>query len=75
MPRQRGPTAEPDVQIEDHGTVILFRVLNEYSDVWLHENVSPDSHWFGDTLLVERRFAAQLVAAIREAGFAVGFGS
>jgi hypothetical protein len=47
-----------DIQIEDHGSIILFRPLTVEATTWLQENT--DGQWFGGALAVEPRYAGAL---------------
>jgi hypothetical protein len=67
--------AEPpalDAQVEDHGSVLLVRPLADAACAWLKE--STDGTWFGNALVVEPRYVCNLVARMRETGFAVEAG-
>jgi len=65
------PHREPAFQIEDHGVAVLIVVLNEDGDRWLRRHYGSDPFLFGDRLVVARRSAGRIVAAIRRAGLAV----
>jgi hypothetical protein len=58
--------SETDVQVENHGSIFLFRPLSEAGKNWLHENTNGE--WFGNALAVEHRYAADLAIGIREEG-------
>jgi len=47
---------------------LLFEPLTVAAKQWIAENVQPDAQWFGNALAVEWRYAAELAAAMREAG-------
>jgi hypothetical protein len=69
-----GPTSEivnkvyPDVRVRNEGTVFLFTPLTPAAKQWIAENVQPDAQWFGNALVVECRYAAEIAAGMREAG-------
>jgi hypothetical protein len=63
--------SNPDVRVQDHGTLVLFRPLTEPATAWLTENVDPEALWWGGALVCEHRFARDLVAGLRAAGFRV----
>jgi hypothetical protein len=60
----------PDVNIENHGTLFLFRLNTPEVKAWVEENVQVESHqWFGGALAVEHRYAESLAQGILDAGF------
>lgn len=61
----------PDYRVENHGTIYLFRPLNEAAGNHLRENVQEDAQWFGDALVVEHRYASDLAVALTDNGFVV----
>jgi hypothetical protein len=69
-----GPTSDivnkvpPDVLVRNEGTVFLFTPLTLAATNWICANVQPNAQWFGASLVVEHRYAADLAAAMREAG-------
>lgn len=54
-----------DVQVENHGSIFLFRPLTDEARTWLVEHT--DGQWFGGALAVEHRYAADLANGILEA--------
>ena len=56
-----GNPVQVDAEVENHGTIFLVRPLTEAARDWLAENVSNESQWFGAALVVEHRYAADLV--------------
>jgi hypothetical protein len=69
-----GPTSDivnkvyPDVRVRNEGSLFLFCPLTPRAKQWICANVQPNAQWFGESLVVEHRYAADLAAAIREAG-------
>jgi len=60
-----------DFRVENHGSIILVRALTSACEAWLNENVGEESQYFGGALVVEPRYASDLVAGLFEAGFEV----
>lgn len=60
-----------DVLIEDHGSIILFRLLTDAATEWVDENVSKEAPYFGDSLAVERRYAHDLGYGMIGAGLEI----
>lgn len=67
----RKPVAEIDISIENHGSIFLFRINSPAAHAWVSENVQDDAQFFGDALVVEHRYAADLAAGMREDGLVI----
>ena len=50
------------------GTVFLFCPLTSRGKEWIDEYVQPDALWFGNTLVVEHRYAWSLAQGMKDAG-------
>ena len=61
----------PDVSIENHGSVMLFRLLTPAATDFVDENVSTDAQYLGNALAVEPRYAQDLAQGMIDAGLAV----
>lgn len=59
---------KPDVLIEPHGTIFLFRPESGAAKAWLDEHIAGDAQWFGGALVVEHRYAENLAAGMLESG-------
>jgi hypothetical protein len=64
-------SSPPDIRVEDHGSIVLLRPLNETADQWLGENLDPNALTFGNAVAVEPRYVGPIVAGAREAGLEV----
>jgi hypothetical protein len=62
---------EPDFRIQNYGSIFLFDPQNEAAEGHLRENVSDEALWFGGALVVEPRYAADLVVALQTDGFEI----
>jgi hypothetical protein len=58
-----------DFSVADHGSIILLFALNPAVTDWIDANVSPDAMYFGAALAIERRYAADIIGALRAEGF------
>ena len=58
----------PDISIEDHGTLFLFRMNTPAAAEWVSQNVQEDAQFFGDALAVEHRYAQDLAAGMQADG-------
>ena len=58
----------PDVLVCNEGTVFLFYPLTSRGREWVEENVQPDAQWFGNTLVVEHRYAWGLAQGMKDTG-------
>jgi hypothetical protein len=57
-----------DVFVTCEGSIFLFTPITLRAKQWICANVQPDAQWFGASLAVEHRYAADLAAGMREAG-------
>lgn len=56
------------IQISDHGSVVLFEPLTAKAHEWLLNNTEAEGwQWLGGSLAVEHRAAPALIQAIEEA--------
>lgn len=53
-------------QIENHGSLVLVRPLDEEAHTWLQENT--EGTWWGGALVVEPRYLEGLLAGMAECG-------
>ena len=60
-----------DIQIENHGSLFLFRPITDEGKEWLKESVSEDAQWFGNALAVEHRYAGDLAEGVESAGLKI----
>jgi hypothetical protein len=58
-----------DIQVENHGTIFLFRPVSDQGREWLEENT--DGQWFGPALAVEHRYAGDLAQGAIDSGLTV----
>lgn len=62
------PNNTPDVTVHNEGTLFLFRPLTDKAKAWIAAHVQPEALWFGDALVVEHRYAADLAQGMRDDG-------
>ena len=55
---------EPDIRVEDHLSLFLVRPFSERGESWIRENITQDSAWFGDALVVEPRYVGALLTGM-----------
>lgn len=65
------PEPTPDVTVENHGSIWLFRLQTDAARAWVEEHVSEESTMFGGALAVEHRFGSDLVLGMRGDGLLV----
>ena len=61
----------PDFSVHNHGTIFLLRPHTERAHNWISEHISHDANVFGDAVVVEHRFIADVVSGIRTDGLEV----
>ena len=60
-----------DIKVIDHGSVILFHLLTPEANTWVDKNVSKESQFMGNALVVEPRFADDLCGGMIADGLKV----
>jgi len=60
-----------DVNIINHGSLIAFHLLTEAATDFVAENVSDESQFFGNALMVEPRYAQDLLYGMQDSGLVV----
>jgi hypothetical protein len=69
--QQSGSSPTPDVLVENHFSLILFRLLSPATKQWVDQNVSEDAQFFGGALEVEPRYATDLISGLVADGLEV----
>ena len=64
--RSGNSPTEPDVIVENHFSLLLFRLLSPSAKSWVDQNVQEDAQFFGGALIVEPRHAQNLIEGMRE---------
>ena len=62
---------QPDVVVEDHGSVVLVQPLTAQARDWIDENVQDDAMWWSGGLVVEPRYVDDLANGMLDAGLEV----
>lgn len=60
-----------DIEISNQGSIILMRPATDAGRDWISANVDPDAMWFGRSLVVEPRYAEDLIDGMRGDGLEV----
>ena len=60
-----------DVEISNHGSLLLFHLLSDRATEWVDENVSDERIMFGCAIVVEHRYAFDLARGMIHDGLAV----
>ncbi len=61
----------PDVRIDNQGTIIVMHPLSENATTWMEQN-TPDATRWGQAIVVEHRYADDVIEGMIGAGLAVG---
>jgi hypothetical protein len=62
----------PDILVENHNSVFLLRPASRVGQTWLQENViGEETHLFGNAVVCEPRYIAEIVFGAREEGLVV----
>lgn len=60
-----------DFQCECHGSIFLVRPLTERAEIWAEELLPADALRFGDAIVVEHRFIADILDGMVDDGMEV----
>lgn len=62
-----------DFCLWDHGTICLLSPLSEAAQGWIDEFIPEDSLMFGNAIVIEPRYAPEIVHGIVSDGLTVTF--
>lgn len=64
--------APADFRLDDHGSVAILIPNNDAAEDWIAENIGSEApHWGSSGVVIERRYVADIVAGIQDAGFKI----
>ena len=58
-------------EVENHGSIWLFRPLTDPAMDWVNENLPEDAMWFGDAVAIEHRLIGAIVEGAANDGLRV----
>lgn len=61
----------PDFSVHNHGSIFLLRPHTERARNWISEHIPHDAYAFGEAVVVEHRYIAEIVRGIRTDGLKV----
>ena len=62
----------PDIQVTNHGSIMLFQPMSELGQSWLDEHLDgSDVQYWGNAVVVEPRYARGLADAMLDDGLEV----
>jgi hypothetical protein len=61
----------PDFFVENHGSIFLLRPVTPSASVWISDHIPDDAQMFGEAIVVEHRYIADIVEGIMRDGLAV----
>ena len=61
----------PDVIVVNQGSIFLFHLHTQAAKAWVSQNVEDGAQYFGGALVVEHRYARDLVARMLADGLLV----
>jgi len=62
---------QPDVIVQDHGTIVLFYPRSRAAQDWWAEHVDPDCPFLGRNFCVEHRQAQAIVDGLERDGLSI----
>lgn len=64
--------ADLDLQVENHGSIVLLRPLTDAAKRWIDESINPEGwQWFGHALAVEPRYVGAILEGMQADGLIV----
>lgn len=49
------------IEVQDEGTIVLIRPLDMEAEEWCDEHLDPDRQSFGKAIVVEHRYAGDII--------------
>lgn len=66
------PSSNPvDVETRNEGSIFLFSPLTDDAKIWFQLHTGDEAQWFGGSLVVEWRYAEDIVAGLVNDGLNV----
>ena len=66
-----GSSPQPDFFVENHGTIFLLRPLTPAANSWVKENLPENHLTFGNAVVVEHGYIADIVRGAQANGLEV----
>lgn len=63
--------AMPDIITHNHGSIMLFQPLTEAATEWIDTHIGTDAQYFGTALVVEPRYAEDIVMGMEADGLVI----
>ncbi len=60
-----------DFEVQDEGTIFLLTPVNDLAVDWVDSHLPQDAQHFGDSIVVEHRYIADIFAGIQNDGLTV----
>ena len=60
-----------DITMRHHGSICIAEINTPAGDDWFAEHVSDEAQWFGRGIVVETRYAEDIINGLREDGLTV----
>lgn len=61
----------PDISIHDHGSILIFVPRTETGMEWMHEHLDAGAMRWAGGIVVETRYAADIVVGVQSDGLLV----
>jgi hypothetical protein len=63
----------PDISIENHGSIFLVRPITPAANAWIEEHIGHDNGFqpYYPTVVVEYRYIADIVAGLQNDGLVI----
>lgn len=64
-------TQKPDVLIINHGSLVGMTPMSDTAREWMNEHIPDDAQWLGRQLMVEPRYAGDIIDGMQGDGLVV----
>lgn len=61
----------PDFTVQNEGSIFLLHPLTPAANAWIEEHIPEDAQYFGNAVVVEHRYIADIVGGIQRDGLTV----
>ena len=61
-----------DFEVNDQGSIVLLTPMTESATDWVADNLPSDAMTFGLSIVIEHRYAQDILAGISDDGLTVG---
>lgn len=61
----------PDFHLSDQGSIVMLKALTDEAHIWVNDNIPDDATYLGTFLVIEHRYADDIITGITDDGLTV----